>query len=179
MYAYFTCHPDIGYHVTMLTCWVIYIVDIPLILHCFTPPLSFVTHIAEAFSIQNTLDAAHANKLCRCCATTGYALLLNFGFISYCSKTQSIAVTSSMEASKQESKKAEFLYRCYSRKAHKIHLSVLLESNPHKLALLWKQHVCYQYDQQLCPHWLVSQYQHTAYCHLRLSTCKGYCHAAH
>ena len=31
------------------------------------------------------VDAAHANNLCCCCSMTGYAFLLIFGVISYCS----------------------------------------------------------------------------------------------
>ena len=44
------------------------------------------------------VDAAHANDLLHCLCTTGYAFLLNFGVILYCSKTQSTTVISSTEA---------------------------------------------------------------------------------
>ena len=44
------------------------------------------------------VDAGHANDLCRRRSTTGYAFLLNYGVISYRSKTQSTTATSSTEA---------------------------------------------------------------------------------
>ena len=65
------------------------------------------------------MDAAHTNDLCRRRSMTGYALLLNYGVISYCSKTQSTTATSST--------KAEFLDTVTAAKQSKYLRAVLLE----------------------------------------------------
>ena len=44
------------------------------------------------------IDVAHANDLCNHHSTTGYAFMMCGSTISYCTKTQSITATSSMEA---------------------------------------------------------------------------------
>jgi hypothetical protein len=44
------------------------------------------------------VDATHANDLQNHCSPTGYTIMLTGGAISYCTKTQSITVTSSTEA---------------------------------------------------------------------------------
>ena len=59
------------------------------------------------------------NNLCRCCSTTGYAFLLNFSNISYCSKSQSTTATYSTQA--------EFLPAVTADKHTKYLRAVLLE----------------------------------------------------
>ena len=65
------------------------------------------------------VNTAHANNLRHCHSTTGYAFLLNFGVISYRSKTQSNSAASSTEA--------EFLAAVTAAKHAKYLRAVLLE----------------------------------------------------
>ena len=65
------------------------------------------------------VDAAQANDLCRWRSTTGYAFLLNFGNVSYHSKTQLATATSSI--------KTEFLVAVTRAKHTKCLHAVLLE----------------------------------------------------
>ena len=77
---------------------------------------------------------------------TGYAFLLDFGVISYRSRTQSTTATSSTEA--------EFIAAVIAAKHAKYLLAVLLEIGypqdgpmPLPYTTLRRQHVRYQYDQ--------------------------------
>ena len=67
----------------------------------------------------NLSDAAHANNLCCCRSTTGYAFLLNYGVILYCSKILSTTATSST--------KVEFLAAVTAAKHANYMPAVLLE----------------------------------------------------
>ena len=83
------------------------IVDLLRIPRCLPPPRSLYLAplICPIFPLPDKpgqligfVDAAHANDLRRHRSTTGYAFLLNFGVISYRSKTQSTTATLSTEA---------------------------------------------------------------------------------
>ena len=153
MYAYVTCRPDIGYHVTTLSKFS----TAPAAIH-YTMLKNFARYLRRTRSwgliyrrpsphpslpppstqlvpgpsdlpdfpipdkpgqLLGFVDAAHANDLRRRRSTTGYAFLLNFGVISYRSKTQSTTATSSTEA--------EFIAAVTAAKHAKYLRAVLLE----------------------------------------------------
>ena len=82
-----------------------------------SPRLSYIAD--KPGQLIGLVDVAHSSDLCSCCFKTGYAFLLNFGIVSYWSKTKSAAAASSMEA--------EFLSAVTAAKHAKYLCAVLLQ----------------------------------------------------